>query len=628
MKSWFAAVLALVGLVVAGTAVIRRAVAVEAASPEAAKTGQAALTAHDKQVDLLLAQMTLDEKVGQMTQAELAEIKDLNDVETYHLGSVFSGGNSDPSPENTVKDWTDAYDRLQGRALKTRLKIPLLYGVDALHGHNNVVGATIFPHNVGLGATRNAKLVEDVHRLSALETRATGIQWTFAPCVTVPQDFRWGRSYEGFGEDPALVAELGAAAVRGLQGTSLADPLRVAACAKHFAGDGGTVWGTGKPDGPNKPRFPLDQGDVTLDEPAFKKLHMQGYVTALREGVATIMPSYNSWKGVKASGDKHLLTDILKTEMGFQGFLISDYNAIDDIPGDYRSDIKTSINAGMDMVMVPSKYKEFYTQLKSLAEAGEVPRARIDDAVRRILRVKFAMGLMDPKRNQLADRTLQATIGSPEHRKVARQAVRESLVLLKNDAGALPLKATAKRIHVAGSNADDMGAQCGGWTISWQGKRGNVTTGTTILAGLKQVAPKTEFTFAADGSGAAGADVALVIVGESPYAEFFGDRADLSLSKADQAAIDNVVKAKVPFVLVVVSGRPMILGDAATKAKAIVAAWLPGTEGQGVADVLFGVYKPTGKTPYTWPKTMAQIPSHKGDAGYDPLFPLGFGLSY
>ena len=630
MKQWFAAVLALVAVAVVGTVVVQQEVPAQAAAPQAAKVGQAALAAFDPQVDALLARMTLDEKIGQMTQAEQGELsKDFSEVGSLFLGSVFSGGNSDPSPANTVQDWTDMYDRLQQQALKTRLKIPLLFGVDAVHGHSNVVGATIFPHNVGLGATRNAKLVEEVHRLSAKEVRATGIQWTFAPCVTVPQDIRWGRSYEGFSEDPALVAELGDAAVRGLQGTNLADPLRVLACAKHWIGDGGTVWGTGRPDGPNK-RHPLDQGDVTLSEADLLKLHGPGYVTALKAGVATIMPSYSSWNGVKASGSKRLLTDLLKKQLGFEGFLISDYNAIDDIPGDYRSDIKTSVNAGMDMMMVPSKYKEFYATLKSLVEAKDVPMARIDDAVRRILRVKFAMGLIDPKRNQLADRSLQASVGSPEHRAVARQAVRESLVLLKNDKKLLPIAATAKRIHVAGVGADDIGIQAGGWTITWQGKAGPITKGTTILDGLKAaVKAGTTVTYATDGSGAAGADLAVVVVGERPYAEMFGDTADLAINKDDLAALAAVKTSGVPYVVVVLSGRPVILGDIATEADAIVAAWWPGTEGQGVADVLFGDYKPTGKLSFTWPKSVTQLPINKHSKNAaEALYPFGFGLSY
>ncbi len=633
MKHWFSAVLTLVAIIVAGTVVLRQDMPAEAAAaaPAAAPVaGQATLTAFDAQVNALLAKMTLSEKIGQMTQAEQGELpKDFSDVDALSLGSVLSGGNSDPTPANTVQDWTDMYDRLQKRALLTRLKIPILFGVDAMHGHSNVVGATIFPHNIGLGATRNAKLVEEVHRLTAKEVRATGIQWTFAPCVTVPQDERWGRTYEGFSEDPALVAELGAAAVRGLQGTNLADPLRILACAKHFIGDGGTIYGTGKPDGPNKPRFPLDQGDVTLSAAELLRLHGPGYVTAIKEGVGTIMPSYNSWNGVKASGSKELLTDLLKVKMGFEGFLISDYNAIDDLPGDYRSDVKTSVNAGMDMMMVPSKYKLFYTTLKSLVEANEVPMARIDDAVRRILRVKFAMGLMDPKRSQLADRSLQASVGSAAHRAVARQAVRESLVLLKNDGKLLPIAATAKRIHVVGVGANDIGIQAGGWTITWQGQAGPITKGTTILDGLKSaVKAGTAVTYAADGSGAAGADLAVVVVGERPYAEFFGDSIDLAIHKDDLAALAAVRASGVPYVVVVVSGRPVILGDIATQARAIVAAWWPGTEGAGVADVLTGAYKPTGKLAFTWPKTIAQIPINKGDKNYDPLYPFGFGLSY
>jgi beta-glucosidase len=329
------------------------------------------------------------------------------------------------------------------------------------------------------------------------------------------------------------------------------------------------------------------------------------------------------------SGQKHLLTDVLKNELGFEGFLISDYNAIDALPGDYRNKIKVSANAGMDMFMVPQKYKELYALLKDLAEKGEVPMTRIDDAVTRILRVKFAMGLFDEGRSQLADRRLHGSFGSAEHRAVARRAVRESLVLLKNERRALPLSKTAKRIHVAGRNADDLGNQCGGWTITWQGKSGETTRGTTILAGLRSVAGAgTQVTYSADGTGAAGADVGVVFVGETPYAEMLGDRDDLSLAPEDVAAIANVKKAGIPVVVVVVSGRPLVLGDALGLADAVVAAWLPGSEGAGVADVLFGDYKPTGKLSFSWPRSTAQHPINVGDAKYDPLFPFGFGLTY
>jgi beta-glucosidase len=587
------------------------------------------LSARDAEAKALIAKMTLDEKIGQMTQAE--QLKDEADIETYFLGSLLSGGNHDPKT-NSLQDWTDMYDRLQSRAQKTRLGIPILYGVDAVHGHNNVIGAVVFPHNIGLGATRDAKLVEEIGRVTAAEVRATGIQWTFSPCVAVVRDERWGRTYESFSEDPALAAELGAAAVRGYQGPSLsADPLRVLACAKHYLADGGTTWGTGlvSKDAPGG-RFPLDQGDVPLDEAELRRIHLPGYVSTVKAGAGSIMPSYSSLKGEKMSGSKRWMTDILKGELGFEGFLISDYNALDQLPGDYRADIKQSINAGMDMVMVPERYREFFTTLKSLVEAGEVPTSRIDDAVLRILRVKYAMGLMDKAKNSLADRKLHADFGSAAHREVARRAVRQSLVLLKNDQKALPLPKSAKRIHVAGKNADDIGNQTGGWTIQWQGKSGaNTTGGTTILAAIKKAAgPGTQVTFSADGTGAAGADVAVVVVGETPYAEFFGDRADLSLAAEDRTAIANAKAAGVPVVTVVVSGRPLILGDALGQSDAVVAAWLPGTEGDGVADVLFGAHKPTGKLSFTWPRSMDQLPINVGDKSYDPLFPFGFGLTY
>lgn len=585
--------------------------------------GPGPLSSWDSQATGLLAQMTLEEKIGQMTQAESSGLEDIDDIKTYYLGSILSGGSADPK-SNSLQDWTDLYDGFQKVALETRLGIPILYGVDAVHGHSNVLGAVIFPHNIGLGCTRNPDLVQKAAEITAREVRATGIQWTFAPCVTVPQDDRWGRVYEGFSESPDISGELGAAAVRGFQSSDLSDPLHILACVKHFAGDGGTRWGTGMD------RHPLDRGDVPMSEEAFRKLHIAPYLPALKAGAGTIMPSYSSWNGVKCSGNKRLLTEILKDELGFEGFLISDYNAIDEIPGDYRTEIKTSVNAGMDMFMAPKKYRELFTTLKELVEAGEVPMARIDDAVKRILRVKFAMGLMDKSRSQLADRSLHASFGSAEHLEVARQCVRESLVLLKNDNKMLPVSKTVSRIHVAGKSADDIGNQCGGWTIDWQGASGNVTTGgATILAALRgAVSSGTRITFSKDGSGAAGADIGIVVAGETPYAEMNGDTADLHLAKEDVAAIMNVKKAGVPVAVVLISGRPMIITDVLSQVDAFIAAWLPGTEGRGVADVLFGDYKPTGKLSYSWPRSMDQIPINIGDVKYDPLFPFGYGLSY
>ena len=590
---------------------------------------QAKLLAFDTRAKALLAKMTLAEKIGQMTQPDQLFIKDRADIEKYFFGSVLSGGDSDPKT-NTVEDWGAMYEDIQAHALKTRLKIPLLYGVDAVHGHSNVIGAVIFPHHVGLGATRDAKLVEQIGRLTALEVRATGINWAFAPCVAVPRDERWGRAYEGYGEDPTLVAELGEAEVRGMQGPNLSGPTSVLACAKHYVGDGGTALGTGIPNA-SEPggHYPLDQGDTQLSEADLRRVHMQGYVTAIRAGVASIMPSYSSWNGEKVSGDKRLMTDILKKELGFEGFLISDYNALDELPGDVSAQIERSINAGMDMVMVPERYVQFIETLTALVKDGKVPMSRIDDAVVRILRVKFAMGLMEPGKSFKVDKQFLDAFGGASHRAVARQAVRESIVVLKNEHNALPLARTAKRIHVAGVSANDLGDQCGGWTIKWQGQSGSPTAGTTVLGAIQQIAgPNVKVTYSQDGTGADGADVAVVVVGETPYAEMLGDRRDLSLSERDRSTIANAKKAGIPVVIVLFSGRPLIINDALAQADAFVAAWLPGTEGLGVADVLFGDYKPSGKLPVSWPRSMTQIPINVGDATYDPLFPYGFGLTY
>jgi beta-glucosidase len=582
---------------------------------------------YDGQARKLLAQMNLDEKIGQMTQPDQMYLKTLDDIDRYHLGSLLSGGDSDPKSGNDLKSWTDMVDAYMARSLKTRLRIPLVYGVDAVHGHNNVIGATIFPHNVGLGCTRDPKLVENASRITAEEVRATGINWAFAPCVTVPQDIRWGRTYEGFSENPDVVKVLGEAATRGLQhGTALDNPLAVLACAKHYAGDGGTTMGTGLPQGKNGPHL-LDQGDTRVDEATLRRIHLPGYVTTVQAGVATIMPSYSSWNGVKCSGNKRLLQEILKDELGFEGFLISDYKALNQLPGDYNRQVEASINAGMDMVMVPEDYQGFFSTLKSLVQARKVSQARIDDAVLRILRVKIAMGLMDPKRNQLADRNLHRSFGSAEHRNVARQCVKQSLVLLKNDRRTLPVAKNTARIHVSGKSADDIGNQCGGWTIQWQGKSGNEQKGTSVLAAIRKAAPGAQVTYSRDGSGARGAKVGVVVIGETPYAEMMGDRTDLRLAPEDVKAVETVKAAGIPVVVVLFSGRPMVIDEILGKADAIVAAWLPGSEGEGVTDVLFGDYKPSGKLSFTWPAAGATS-YHPGDAGYKKLYAFGYGLSY
>ncbi len=569
----------------------------------------------EREAGKIVAGMTLEEKIGQMTQVDLGAITNHQDVQKYFLGSILSGGGSDPV-DNLPATWRRTAVELQNWALKTRLKIPLIYGVDAVHGHNNVDGAVIFPHNIGLGATRNPRLVEQAARITAEEVAATAIHWTFAPCVAVARDIRWGRTYESFGESPTLVGELGAAATRGFQ-SRLPKGFHVLASVKHFAGDGGTQNG-------------VDQGDTVLDEAAFREIHLAPYLPSIKAGAATIMVSYNSWNGQKMHGHKHLLTDVLKGEFGFRGFLISDWAAIDQLPGDYKSDIEQSINAGLDMVMIPNgpgqanNYVEFITLLGELVQEGKVPEARVDDAAQRIIRAKLKSGVF--AHPFAAPEAKLKEIGSPAHRRVARNCARASLVLLKNESNALPLR-TSGTLAVIGRAADDLGIQCGGWTIDWQGKTGPVTHGgTTILTGLRrELGRKVQITFSADGSNLAGADTALVVIGETPYAEMKGDRTDLNLSREDAALVWKAKAAGLRVVTVIISGRPLVLGAVLERSDAVVAAWLPGTEGQGVTDVLTGVFKPKGQLPHAWPRNNDQLGQH---GLTDPQFPFGFGLTY
>jgi len=591
--------------------------AVPTTTPAVPLYRDASAPVEDRVADLL-SLMTLDEKIGQMTQVDRSAIDGrVEDIARYGLGSILSGGGSTPTP-NKPEAWADMYDRYQQQALSTRLGIPLIYGIDAVHGHNNVKGATIFPHNIGMGATRDPELMEQVGRATAEEVIATGLNWTFSPCVAVARDERWGRTYESFGEDPALVAEMGAAVIRGYQSARLGD-YHIIATAKHYLGDGGTTYGTGVDGG-------IDQGDTRVDEETLRSIHLTPYVAAVHAGVGSVMASFSSWNGQKMHGNRYLITEVLKGELGFQGFVVSDWQAIDQLPGGYRSDVKTAINAGIDMVMVPYEYVTFITTLRGLVEDGEVPMERIDDAVRRILTAKFELGLFE---HPYASRDFFERVGSAEHRELARQAVRESLVLLKNDGNLLPLSKDLRHIVVTGRNANDIGNQCGGWTITWQGRSGRITSGTTILKAIQHtVSPDTKVTYSRDGRGAEGADVGIAVIGETPYAEFEGDSDNLQLAPADVSAVDNIRAAGVPVVVVIVSGRPLIIEQELARWDAVIAAWLPGTEGQGVADVLFGDYAPTGKLPCSWPRSMDQIPINVGDAGYDPLFPYGFGLSY
>ena len=573
--------------------------------PAARKAGMPA-----PDVEALLAQMTLDEKIGQMTQADKNALKDGREIHQLLMGSVLSGADSLPKP-NDPATWASMTDRFQSQALSTRLGIPIFYGVDAVHGDGDVKGSVLFPHNIGMGATRNPDIVQRAARVTAREVAGTGARWTFAPCIAVARDERWGRTYESFGESPELAELLGPAAVRGFQDADVDDGSAILASAKHFVGDGGTFGGK-------------DQGDTRVTEEELRKVHLPGYLACIKAGVGNVMVSYSSWNGTPMHGNKALITDVLKGELGFTGFVVTDWAAIDKMSKDYKQDVEVAINAGIDMVMVPIRYREFVADMKELVAAGRIPMARIDDAVRRILKQKVRFKLWE---RPFTDPALTAQIGSAEHRAVARQAVQQSLVVLKNDKRVLPLPSSA-RVHLCGFRADDMGVQCGGWSVGWRGHRGAITPGTTIRQGFEQVLGAGRVDFSKDAAGAEKADVVVVVVGEDPYAEGSGDRAKLELGAEDRALIDAAKRSGKPVVIVLLSGRPLILGDVVASASALVAAWLPGTEGAGIADVLGGGVKPTGKLPCSWPREMAQIPINVGDPSYAPLFEYGFGLSW
>ncbi|WP_370415857.1 glycoside hydrolase family 3 N-terminal domain-containing protein [Streptomyces fradiae] len=584
-----------------------------------------------KRVADLLSRMTLQEKAGQMTQAERNALRSPGDIAGYDLGSLLSGGGSVPTP-NTAEAWARMVDAYQLRTRATRLQIPLIYGVDAVHGHNNVIGSTIMPHNIGIGAGRDPGLAARTGAVTAKEVRATGVPWDFAPCLCVTRDERWGRSYESFGEDPALVNAM-ETVIDGMQGARDGRDLdrndKVLTTAKHFVGDGGTEFGSS-----TTGSYTIDQGVTRVTRQELEAVHLAPFAEAVKHGVGTVMPSYSSLDilgddqgPVKMHANAEMINGVLKDRMGFEGFVISDWQAIDQIPGDYPSDVRTSVNAGLDMIMVPTNYQEFTRTLVAEVQAGRIPTARIDDAVARILTQKFRLGLFE---KPYADTANLAGVGSAEHRAVAREAAAASQVLLKNAGGVLPLKPT-QNVYVAGSNADDLGNQAGGWTVTWQGASGRTTTGTTILEAMKKSAdPGATLTWSKDASApTAGHDVGVVVVGETPYAEGMGDVGnghDLKLSAADQAAVDRVCAA-MPCAVLVVSGRPQLLGDRLPAIDALVASWLPGTEGDGVADVLYGRKPFTGQLPVSWPKSETQLPLNVGDASYDPQFPYGWGLT-
>ena len=571
----------------------------------------------DKKVDKLIQSMTLDEKVGQMTQIDQRFLDTITDLSTYSIGSLLSGGGSHPKV-NEPQAWLDMYNSYQSETLKSRLQIPLIYGIDAVHGHNNVYGATIFPQNIGLGATNNPELIFKISEATSIEVAATGIDWTFSPCLSSPEDYRWGRTYEGFSSDPSLVEILGEASVKGYQSAQTNSGKKVVACAKHFIGDGNTEFGTGM-------NGLVDRGNTILTVEELKEKLLPKYQAAIDADVQTIMASYNSWNGVKCHGSKELLTDILKIEMGFDGFVISDWQGIDEIPGDYKSDIITSINAGIDMVMVSGQgqpYKKFMRLLKESVEEGSIPLARIDDAVKRILKVKIRNGLFD---NPLVENDALKVIGSDAHRDIARQAVRESVVVLKND-DIIPISKDSKSIVVAGRGADNLGMQCGGWTINWQGGQGDITIGTTILDGIKKsVSAETNVIYSEDGQDLNDVDgeLAVVVIGEDPYTEFFGDKDNLDLLNDDINTINNLKNKGYKVMVLLISGRPMNIAEHIDDWDGFAAIWLPGSEGDGVSDILFGDFQSTGKLSYPWP-IKAENGANADDK--DLLFNFGYGL--
>jgi beta-glucosidase len=597
----------------------------------------AADRALERRIDALLATMTVEEKVGQIVQADISTITP-EDLRRYRLGSILAGGNSDPGNQYNARPeaWLALADAFWEASMDTRgggKAIPVIFGIDAVHGQSNIVGATLFPHNVGLGATRNPALMKKIGEITAIETRATGMEWAFAPTVAVPQDDRWGRAYEGYSESPDVVAAYAGAMVEGLQGKAgsrgfLGDR-HVMVSVKHFLGDGGTTGGK-------------DQGDTVVDEATLRDVHAAGYVTAIRAGAQTAMASFNSVNGRKMHGRHDLLTDVLKGRMGFGGFIVGDWNGHGQLPGCTATDCAATFNAGLDMAMAPDSWRELYESTVGHVKSGAIPMARLDDAVRRILRVKFRMGLFEaPKPSQRALGGRFELLGAPAHRAVARQAVRESLVLLKNAGGVLPLSPTS-RLLVAGDGADDVGKQAGGWTLSWQGtgnKRADFPNAQTIWEGLREqvVAAGGHAELAIDGRYRDRPDAAIVVFGEDPYAEFQGDLPNLLYKPGDDRdlALLRRLKAEgIPVVAVFLSGRPLWMNREINAADAFVAAWLPGSEGGGIADVLLRDARGRvqhdfkGRLSFSWPRRADQYDNNVGRPGYDPLFAFGHGLRY
>jgi beta-glucosidase len=591
----------------------------------------------EEKVAALLAKMSVEEKVGQVIQGDICCIKPA-DMKQYHLGSILNGGGSSPGNNERApaKEWLALADEFYEASIDTSnggVGIPMIWGTDAMHGHSNIVGAVLFPHNVGLGATHNPKLLADIARVTAEQVRTTGIDWTFAPTVTVPQDDRWGRAYEGYSEDPKLVASFAGEFVKGLQGDPASpDFLKgkyVISSTKHFLADGGTDEGR-------------DQGDAKIPETELRDIHNAGYVPAIEAGVQTIMISFSGWNGQKLHGHKGLMTDVLKKRMNFDGFTVGDWNGHGQVAGCTNDNCAQAFNNGLDMFMAPDSWKGLYENTLKQVKDGTIPMERLDDAVTRILRVKFRAGVFDgvkpSKRLHAGDFKMLA---SPEQRALARDAVRQSLVLLKNNGGLLPL-ASNKHVLVTGDGADNISKQSGGWTITWQGtglSNADFPGGTSVWGGVKATvkAGGGSAELSTDGSYKKKPDYAIVVFGENPYAEFQGDLKVLTLPGSMTQHLDIMKKLqdeKIPVVAILLSGRPLWQNRELNLANAYVAAWLPGTEGGGISDVLFRkkdgsvAYDFTGKLSYSWPRDATGTPLNVNREPYDPLFAFGFGLTY
>ncbi len=605
-------------------AVANPAVWPKAASPAALSDARTEAFVRD-----LLSRMSVEEKVGQVVQADISYIKP-EDLKAYPLGSILAGGSSGPfgDERGSAQKWLDMVRAYRAAAAeRPGTKVPLMFGIDAVHGHNNLVGATLFPHNIGLGAARDPDLIRRIGEATAAEVAATGADWTFAPTLAVPRDDRWGRTYEGYAENPEIARAYAGAMTLGLQGTLVAGrslaPGKVAGSAKHFLADGGTDAG-------------LDQGDAKISERALIDLHLSGYPQAIDAGVLTIMASFSSWNGVKHTGNRSLLTDVLRGPLGFTGFVVGDWNAHGQVPGCTKESCAPAFNAGLDMFMAPDSWKGLYANSLAQVRSGEIPMARLDEAVTRILRVKVKAGLFEASR---PGEGRFEVIASDEHRALAREAVRKSLVLLKNNRSVLPIRPGAK-VLVAGASADDIGQASGGWTITWQGTavtNADFPGGQSIWAGLKEAVEAVggRATLSADASFTERPDVAVVVFGEAPYAEFQGDVDNLDFSPEEPLAQLRKLKAAgIPTVAVFLSGRPLWTNPEINAADAFVAAWLPGSQGAGVADVLVADREGRarhdfqGRLSFSWPKTAVQGPLNMGDADYDPQFAYGYGLTY